>query len=125
MIRPQIQFNLAVAKSYFREHLTTGDYYSEGQSVQGEWFGQGAAKLALGGPVSGPAFLALCDGKHPETDRRLTQRMNSIRHQNGRQALNRRVFYDFTISPPKSVSIVALYQDARIVDLHSRAVRLA
>ena len=125
MIRPQIQFNLAVAKSYFREHLTTGDYYSEGQSVQGEWFGQGAAKLALGGPVGESAFLALCEGKHPEADRRLTQRMNSIRHQNGRQALNRRVFYDFTISPPKSVSIVALYQDAQIVDLHNRAVRLA
>ena len=125
MIRPQVQFNLAVAKSYFREHLSTGDYYSEGQTIQGKWFGQGAVKLALSGTVSEPAFLALCEGKHPETDHRLTQRMNSTRRQNGREALNRRVFYDFTISPPKSVSIVALYQDPRIIGLHNRAVSLA
>jgi len=125
MIRPQVQFNLAVAKSYFREHLSTGDYYSEGQTIHGEWFGQGAAKLALIGQVSERAFLALCDGKHPKTDCRLTQRMKTIRRQNGLEALNRRVFYDFTISPPKSVSVVALYQDARITDLHNRAVHLA
>jgi conjugative relaxase-like TrwC/TraI family protein len=35
------------------------------------------------------------------------------------------VFYDFTISPPKSVSVVALYQDDRILELHHRAVREA
>jgi conjugative relaxase-like TrwC/TraI family protein len=125
MIRPQVQFNLAVAKSYFREHLSTGDYYSEGQTIHGEWFGQGAAKLALAGHVSERAFLALCDGKHPETDCRLTQRMKTIRRQDGQESLNRRVFYDFTISPPKSVSIVGLYQDPRIVELHNRAVRMA
>ena len=125
MIRPQVQFNLAVAKSYFREHLSSGDYYSEGRTIHGEWFGHGAAKLALAGRVSEQAFLALCDGKHPETDCRLTQRMKTIRRQNGHETLNRRVFYDFTISPPKSVSIVALHQDPRIVELHNRAVRLA
>jgi len=38
---------------------------------------------------------------------------------------NRRVFYDFTISPPKSVSVVALRQDDRIIELHNQAVRLA
>src|SRR5690606_34739396 len=35
------------------------------------------------------------------------------------------VFYDFTFSPPKSVSVVGLFQDARILALHDRAVRVA
>jgi conjugative relaxase-like TrwC/TraI family protein len=38
---------------------------------------------------------------------------------------NRRIFHDFAISPPKSVSVVALYQDPRIVELHRRAVVVA
>jgi conjugative relaxase-like TrwC/TraI family protein len=39
---------------------------------------------------------------------------------------NRRVFYDFTFSPPKSVSIQALIaDDKRLLDAHSRAVRIA
>ena len=39
---------------------------------------------------------------------------------------NRRVFYDFTISPPKSVSIAALVgNDRRIVEAHERAVNEA
>src|SRR6185437_8584515 len=38
------------------------------------------------------------------------------------QAANRRVFYDFTFSPPKSVSIVALAGgDNRIAEAHERA----
>src|SRR5208283_5798725 len=50
---------------------------------------------------------------------------NSTRIEDGKVAANRRVFYDFTFSPPKSVSVVALYQDVRIVELHDRAVGMA
>jgi conjugative relaxase-like TrwC/TraI family protein len=38
---------------------------------------------------------------------------------------NRRVFYDFTFSPPKSVSVVALLRDERIGAIHDQAVRVA
>jgi len=42
------------------------------------------------------------------------------------RSLNRRVFFDFTFSPPKSVSIAALVaEDSRIVDAHRAAVKLA
>jgi conjugative relaxase-like TrwC/TraI family protein len=51
--------------------------------------------------------------------------LNSVRQENGRQMSNRRIFYDFTIGPPKSVSIVAFCQDERIVGVHDRAARLA
>ena len=39
---------------------------------------------------------------------------------------NRRVFYDFTFSPPKSVSVAALVgHDQRIVEAHEQAVKVA
>jgi len=124
MIQPRIQFNLATARQYFREHLSAGDYYSQGMKVAGEWLGQGAAKLGLKGTVNEAAFLALCEGKNPVTGLKLGQRMNTVRQELGKDRVaNRRIFYDFAIAPPKSVSVVALYQDDRILVLHNEAVR--
>ncbi len=125
MLRPKPQLNLRNAREYFREHLCVGDYYSEGQEVRGEWLGAGAEKLGLNGPVREKDFLALCEGRNPETGNRLTQRLNTVRMENGKLAANRRIFHDFTLSPPKSVSIVALCDDKRIVDLHDRAAKRA
>lgn len=124
MIQPRIQFNLANARQYFREHLSAGDYYSEGLKVAGEWLGQGATKLGLEGTVDEAAFLALCEGRHPATGQKLGQRMNTVRRDAVREKVaNRRIFFDFAIAPPKSVSVVALYQDDRIIALHNEAVR--
>jgi conjugative relaxase-like TrwC/TraI family protein len=125
MIQTKIQFNLKNAKQYFREHLGAGDYYSEEQKTEGEWLGLGAEKLGLKGVVGEAAFIALCEGKHPETGLRLGQRLNSVRHEGEDVKANRRIFFDFTIAPPKSVSVVGLFQDARIVALHERAVQQA
>ncbi len=125
MIQTKIQFNLKNAKQYFREHLGAGDYYSEGQKVAGEWLGIGAEKLGLKGAVGEGAFIALCEGKHPETGLKLGQRLNSVRHEEGEVKANRRIFFDFTIAPPKSVSLVGLLHDDRILALHERAVRQA
>ena len=125
MIQTKLQFNLKNAKQYFREHLGAGDYYSEGQKIEGEWLGLGAEKLGLKGAVGEDDFIALCEGKHPETELRLGQRMNSVRHEGDGVKANRRIFFDFTIAPPKSVSVVGLYQDERIVALHEQAVRQA
>src|SRR5258708_7024966 len=125
MLRPKPQLNLQNAREYFREHLCVGDYYSEGQKITGEWLGEAARKLGLTDRVSEKEFLALCEGRHPLTGVRLTQRLNTVRSENGKLIANRRIFHDFTISPPKSVSIVALCEDKRIVEVHDRAVRLA
>lgn len=125
MIRPKAQLSLRNAREYFREHLQVGDYYAQEQTVQGEWIGLGAGNLALTGKVEEKAFLNLCAGFEPHTGERLTQRLNSTRVEEGRNEPNRRIFYDFVISPPKSVSVVALYRDERIVEVHNRAVRLA
>jgi conjugative relaxase-like TrwC/TraI family protein len=125
MIQTKVQFNLKNAKEYFREHLGAGDYYSEGQKIEGQWLGLGAERLGLKGVVDEQAFIALCEGRHPKTGLRLGQRLNSVRHEGDTVKANRRIFFDFTIAPPKSVSVVALFQDDRIVELHERAVRHA
>jgi conjugative relaxase-like TrwC/TraI family protein len=120
------QFNLHNAKEYFEEHLCVGDYYQEGERVAGEWFGTGAERLGLAGKVTAKGFTALCDNLHPETGKRLTQRLKGLRQEAGGTAANRRIFYDFTISPPKSVSILALAGgDERIIEAHECSIRIA
>ncbi len=131
MLSPKTQYSLTNAKSYFEEHLTVGDYYSEGERVGGEWFGKGAAMLGLSGAVKSAEFISLCDNLDPRTGQSLTVRHNTTRQETGtdgtaREVANRRVFYDFTLSPPKSVSVVALVGgDDRIVAAHERATRIA
>jgi conjugative relaxase-like TrwC/TraI family protein len=131
MLAPKAQYNLGDAKKYFKEHLAVGDYYAEGQTVPGQWFGQGAAELGLNGITTADEFTRLCENLHPQTGERLTLRQKTTRTEMGadgkeRETANRRVFYDFTFSPPKSVSIAALVgDDSRIVVAHEQAVTLA
>jgi len=126
VVTAKTQYNLKNAKEYFEEHLGVGDYYNEGQRVSGEWLGAGAKRLGLSGNVREDEFLRLCDNQHPVTGEFLTQRLNTTRVEDGRSTANRRIFYDFTFSPPKSVSLVALAgDDGRILESHERAVRAA
>jgi conjugative relaxase-like TrwC/TraI family protein len=126
VLTAKTQYNLTNAREYFEEHLCVGDYYDEGQRVAGQWIGVGAEQLGLSGKVRADDFLRLCENQHPKTGETLTQRLNTVRMNDGKEAVNRRVFYDFTFSPPKSVSVVALAgADERIVAAHDQAVRSA
>src|ERR1017187_923146 len=126
MVTAKTQYSLKHAQEYFDEHLCVGDYYDEGQRVAGQWIGAGAEHLGLSGKVRADDFLRLCENQHPATGKTLTQRLNTVRIGNGKEEVNRRGFYDFTFSPPKSVSVVALTgADERIVEAHTHAVRLA
>ena len=126
MVTAKTQYNLKNAREYFEEHLCVGDYYNEGQQIAGEWTGLGAERLGLSGKVRAEDFLRLCDNQHPATSETLTQRLNRTRIENGQNAANRRIFYDFTFSPPKSVSLAGfLGKDERILEAHARAVRSA
>ncbi|MEO6751366.1 MAG: MobF family relaxase, partial [Chthoniobacteraceae bacterium] len=131
MLSPKTQYNLKNAQEYFEEHLCAGDYYSEGAKIHGQWFGKGAEALGLHGDVGRDVFLAFCENHHPQTGESLTQRRKNLRREmdenrDERSAANRRVFYDFTLSPPKSVSIAALAGgDERIVEAHNSAVAMA
>lgn len=131
MLSPKTQYNLRNAKTYFSEHLAVGDYYSEANRVVGEWIGRGATLLELNGAVQQDAFIALCNNLHPTSGERLTQRTRKTRrerNENGKEheVAERRIFFDFTFSPPKSVSIAALVgEDERIIAAHDEAVKLA
>src|SRR5436190_15132294 len=126
MVTAKTQYSLKNAEQYFAEHLCVGDYYNEGQRVSGEWMGAGAERLGLSGNVRADDFLRLCANQNPSIGEKLTQRLNSTPKEGDQNAANRRIFYDFTFSPPKSVSIAGfLGGDERILEAHARAVRSA
>lgn len=128
MLTIKTQCNLSNAETYFQEHLQLGDYYSQENRVFGEWFGAGAERLGLTGIVKETDFLKLCHNENPAGEGKLTQRLKTTRWDEDQMAevANRRVFYDFTFSPPKSVSIQAfIANDKRILDSHNRAIRVA
>src|SRR5437016_12646366 len=113
------QKNLTDAKRYFQEHLTRNDYYTQ-EIRPGQWIGVGAERLSLNATqaVTCGQFEALCENQHPQTGERLTLRQN----ENG----NRRVFFDFTCSAPKSVSFLAVtLDDERLIAAHEAAVQVA
>jgi len=112
------QKNRAGAESYFDEHLSQNDYYTQGETQRGQWLGIGAERLGLqpGGVVTREAFLHLCDNQHPLTGEQLTPQ----------HFKERRVYFDFVCSPPKSVSILAVtVNDRRIIEAHKEASQLA
>jgi len=126
MVTAKTQYNLKNAREYFEEHLCVGDYYDEGQRVSGEWLGLGAERLGLSGKVRAEDFLRLCENQHPATGEKLTPELKTTRIQNGKNVADRRIFYDFTFSPPKSVSLAGfLGDDERIFKAHDRAARMA
>ena len=88
------------------------DYYSEGGRAPSAWWGQGAAALALNGPVDAGEFGALLDGQLPNGD--------SL-HRGGEGP--RTAGLDLTFSAPKSVSLQALVSgDQRLLEAHEAAV---
>ncbi|MCI0534346.1 MAG: relaxase domain-containing protein [Verrucomicrobiales bacterium] len=114
------QRSLSRAEDYFDEHLSVNDYYTKEALRPSQWIGQGVEQLGLqqGQVVTRGAFRALCENVRPQTGQRLTQR------QNGQG--NRRIFYDFVCSPPKSVSILAVcMNDQRLGTAHEEAAKVA
>lgn len=112
------QKDLADAEKYFDEHLEQNDYYSAGEIRPGHWIGVGAERLELKQHVSREQFHALCENRNPQNHERLTLRQ--------KKEDKRRVFYDFTCSAPKSVSVLAVtLDDQRLVTAHEAAARIA
>jgi conjugative relaxase-like TrwC/TraI family protein len=112
------QKNRGAATTYFDEHLSHNDYYTQTQTQAGQWIGVGCERLGLrpGEVVTRDAFLKLCDNLHPDTGQQLTQ--TTIK--------DRRIFFDFQCAPPKSVSILAVtMNDRRIIEAHQEASALA
>ena len=88
-----------------------------GAAGVGTWAGIGAEKLGLAGPVTERQLGNLLRGLDPETGEKLTARIKK----------DRRSGMDFTIAPPKSVSIAAeVLGDERIISIaHQSGVEAA
>ena len=111
-------------QGYSARHLEHSDYYAEGQRIVGQWQGRGAELLGLEGEVRSEQFEAMRQGLDPATGEFLRQRQSADRlAQDGTTQSRGRNLYDFTISAPKSVSIMAsLGGDERLVGAHQKAV---
>ena len=107
-----------VASAYFQRD----DYYSSNggdPDAQGQWIGEGAAKLGLSGAVDRDAFRQLLAGRLPEG----TQ-LGTVREKGGE--IEHRPGWDLTFSAPKSVSLIAeVGSDERVMAAHDQAVKAA
>ena len=112
--------NAQRAGGYFEEHLSQDEYYRQGEIRPGQWIGEGVTRLGLqeSARVERAAFMALCENRHPVENTQLTLRQNAEGQ--------RRIYYDFTCSAPKSVSVLAVtLGDDRLIEAHHEASRVA
>ena len=111
-------------KGYSSRHLEHSDYYAEGERVTGVWHGRGAELLGLSGAVRTNDFEALRQGLDPRTKEFLRVRRSADRTAvDGTKLAQGRSLYDFTISAPKSVSVLAILGgDDRLIEAHRTAV---
>jgi conjugative relaxase-like TrwC/TraI family protein len=114
-------------KGYSARHLEHNDYYAEGERIVGEWFGHGAELLGLNGTIRTEDFEAIRQGVDPTTKAFLRVRQRADRTSaDGTKLAQGRSLYDFTISAPKSVSLLgALGEDRSLIDAHRTAVKEA
>lgn len=97
-------------------YYAIGDYYTKGDAEISAWGGSLAQGLGLSGEVDPKTMEALLAGK--VAGQQLGRhRQEGIQHHPG---------WDFAISAPKSVSIMALAAgDERIIEAHEKAVDVA
>lgn len=97
-------------------YYSVGDYYTKGGTERSEWGGKLADELGLSGEVDAKIFEQLLRGE--VAGQHLGRhRKEGIEHHPG---------WDFALSAPKSVSIMALaVGDDRIATVHERSVSAA
>jgi conjugative relaxase-like TrwC/TraI family protein len=119
MFTLKVQKDAKASVKYFEEHLSsnenTSGYYINGKDVSvGVWGGYAGRSIGLlpGSQVTKSDFMALLANSSPDGSKKLTPRQKD----------NRRLFFDGTISAPKSVSIMALVaDDERLLIAHREA----
>jgi conjugative relaxase-like TrwC/TraI family protein len=99
-----LRINAVKSKEYLTKGLTKADYYIDGtEPVLGKWQGEMVKVLGLDENVIVSDFEKLYDNISPITGEKITERMKD----------DRKPFYDFTFSAPKSVSILWATTDSK------------
>lgn len=120
------------AQTYHAKEFTAKEqnYWSQEQTVAGEWQGRLAEKFGLAGGVGAEEFSRLSQGQHPSTGEQLVQHRaaHQYKDEHGKTvtSMEHRAGWDATFSAPKSVSLTALVGgDNRVRLAHREAVTVA
>ena len=108
----KIRATNGAGKSFYANHLSANDYYSEKEKVVGVWQGRLAYDMGMWDEkVTMEDFSLFQQNINPGTHQKLTQRtvLSGVR------------FFDFQCSAPKSVSIMSIW-DKRLIEAHKMAV---
>lgn len=98
-------------------YYTVGDYYTKDTDEHSEWGGKIATELVLQGDVDPGVLKELLGGNVGDQQLGRRRKDGNIQHHPG---------WDFAVSAPKSVSIMALVVgDDRIIAAHEQAVGIA
>ena len=106
---------------YYEQHVAKGreDYYAGKGEAPGRWTGKGARLLGLEGELDEKKLAAMMDGKNPLTGEQLVGG-RSERSTSG---------FDFTLSAPKSISVLFALGDEQlqgaVIEAHEEAVDAA
>ena len=111
----KIRASNASGKSFYANHLSSNDYYSEHEKITGHWRGELADVFVLRDEeVTGDVFSLFQKNINPKTFGRLTQKTVKKGPR----------FFDFQVAAPKSVSVMSLF-DERLASAHQVAAREA
>ena len=111
----KIRASQGSGKSFYANHLSSNDYYSEHEKVRGYWLGELAEVFGLrGGIVTSEEFSLFQKNINPKTYGKLTQK----------NIPGGPRFFDFQCAVPKSVSVMSLF-DERLMEAHVESVRIA
>jgi conjugative relaxase-like TrwC/TraI family protein len=120
------------AQTYHAREFTAKEqnYWSQKQTILGEWQGRLAERFGLAGNVGAQEFAALSQGQHPFTGEQLVQHRaaHQYKDEQGKTvtSMEHRAGWDATFSAPKSVSLTALVGgDERVRMAHREAVTVA
>jgi conjugative relaxase-like TrwC/TraI family protein len=120
------------AHSYHEQEFANAEqtYYSEGQTVVGEWYGKLAAEWGLSRQVPSEQFARLADGQDPLTGEQLVQHRFASEQKTSKakkvSTSAHRAGWDATFNAPKSVSITALVgSDKQVREAHRESVKAA
>jgi len=120
------------AQAYHKEEFANaqGNYYSEGETIRGEWHGKLAEEWGLRGDVQEEHFARLANGQHPITGEQLVRYQAAREYVNERgetvSTMEHRAGWDATFSAPKSVSLTALVGgDDEVRQAHRESVKVA
>jgi conjugative relaxase-like TrwC/TraI family protein len=114
-------------QGYYRSEYSaaSNSYFTQGDTLRGEWHGKLATALNLKGNVTPEAFDRLAEGQHPGTGDQLIKHRDTIKTQAGEE-IGHRAGWDLTFNAPKTVSLTALVGgDDRVRQAHQHAVRTA